>query len=398
MLSERFVRQVRDALAHLYDVAHLQEHPLCEIFFGDSAMGVVDNARSLRKVLLETIEQLRPANRVPYNAREWRPYRVLYHRYVQRMSTLEIARELAISERQYQREHAKALRALAALLQDRFQKGIRLAEDTMGHEMISEVRRFIAGARRETLDGEELVRGTLRAIENLATEQHVQLSLEVKRSPISIYGDRSVLRQVILNVLSELIIQVGTCAIHIVLEGSKNQVNIRFHPSESLSSLQEILGSSHRLLLSSRFARAVGGHLDILEDAIVLTLPMERQLILVVDDNKDVLDMFERFLAGSSFRVLGAYSAQQALALAREHQPSLILLDVMMPGHDGWEALQALKHNPETRDIPVIICSILDEPDLAFSLGADDYIRKPVTSEDLFAVLARWHNGPLPSP
>ena len=73
--------------------------------------------------------------------------------------------------------------------------------------------------------------------------------------------------------------------------------------------------------------------------------------------------------------------------MASQHQPDLITLDVMMPEMDGWEVLTALQNNEETRNIPVIMLSMLNEPDIGFSLGATDYLTKPVDWERLSAIL-----------
>jgi CheY-like chemotaxis protein len=83
-------------------------------------------------------------------------------------------------------------------------------------------------------------------------------------------------------------------------------------------------------------------------------------------------------------------TGQQALALAAELQPRLILLDLMLPHQDGWDILQAFQNSPATRPIPIIICSVLNEPELALALGASDYITKPVSQVTLLAVLRRW--------
>jgi CheY-like chemotaxis protein len=133
----------------------------------------------------------------------------------------------------------------------------------------------------------------------------------------------------------------------------------------------------------------MGGGLEVGEGRLVLYLARQRQVVLVVDDNSDVVDLVGRYLASSPYRVVGAATADEALRLAREALPQVVLLDVMMPSRDGWEILQSLKHNPETQHIPVVICSVLNERALAYSLGADDYLRKPITQDKLAAVLAR---------
>jgi CheY-like chemotaxis protein len=128
---------------------------------------------------------------------------------------------------------------------------------------------------------------------------------------------------------------------------------------------------------------------------VYLRLPTHKTVVLVVDDNDDLIRLFERYLADSPIQVIGARNAEQAMELARKARPTLITLDVMMPTHDGWEVLQNLKHHPETRAIPVAVCSILEEPHLAISLGADDYVKKPVTQKALLDLIARWERDPL---
>ena len=79
--------------------------------------------------------------------------------------------------------------------------------------------------------------------------------------------------------------------------------------------------------------------------------------------------------------------------LAREVLPAAITLDIMMPNQDGWEILQALKSDPATRSIPVIICSVLEDPELAHSLGAAAYLQKPISQAALLDVLGELPGG-----
>jgi CheY-like chemotaxis protein len=113
------------------------------------------------------------------------------------------------------------------------------------------------------------------------------------------------------------------------------------------------------------------------------------KVLLVVDDNEAVSQAFGRYLVEYGYQIAGASNGAEALQLARELNPALITLDVMIPGQDGWEILHALKHNPATQHIPVIICSVLEDPELAGSLGAAGYLQKPVAQADLLAALER---------
>ena len=115
--------------------------------------------------------------------------------------------------------------------------------------------------------------------------------------------------------------------------------------------------------------------------------PDPANVVLVVDDDATVLDMTERFLVREGFAVVTAGGGRDALRLARELLPAAITLDVMMPDLDGWTVLAAIKGDPVLADIPVILMTIVDERNRGYSLGAADYMVKPVDRERLGSVL-----------
>ncbi|MGA9574729.1 MAG: response regulator, partial [Lysobacterales bacterium] len=111
--------------------------------------------------------------------------------------------------------------------------------------------------------------------------------------------------------------------------------------------------------------------------------------VLVIDDDAHVQDIMQRLLSREGFRVISATDGTRGIAMAREFRPDIITLDVMMPGQDGWAVLNQLKGDPELTDIPVVMQSILDETNKAFSLGASDYLTKPVDRSRLVEVIRR---------
>jgi signal transduction histidine kinase/CheY-like chemotaxis protein len=123
--------------------------------------------------------------------------------------------------------------------------------------------------------------------------------------------------------------------------------------------------------------------------ATVPPFAMHRPLILAIDDDPAVLDILSRNLTREGYAVRTAASGKDAVALARELQPRLITLDVMMPSMDGWSVLTALKADPATADIPVVMISIVDDRQLGFSLGAADYLTKPIDRNRLVSILAK---------
>jgi len=117
-------------------------------------------------------------------------------------------------------------------------------------------------------------------------------------------------------------------------------------------------------------------------------------MVLVVDDNADTLQLFHRYLAGSCYRFVGAQNARQAFALAEATRPDIIVLDVMMSEEDGWMLLGRFREDPRFRGIPVIICTVVPQEQLALLLGAAQFLRKPVSQTDLLTALDRQLNQP----
>ena len=108
--------------------------------------------------------------------------------------------------------------------------------------------------------------------------------------------------------------------------------------------------------------------------------------VLVADDDEDILQLVSFRLERAGYTVVTAADGQQALAAARQHQPDLAVLDVMMPGLNGYEVTRQLRADPATAAIPVILLTArVQEADVSrgFEAGADDYLRKPFSPQEL---------------
>ena len=111
---------------------------------------------------------------------------------------------------------------------------------------------------------------------------------------------------------------------------------------------------------------------------------------LVIDDDETARDLLSRALAHEGWNVITAANGAEGLRLAAEMRPSLITLDVLMPGMDGWTVLRRLKANPELRDIPVVMVSMVGDKTLGYQLGAVESLQKPIDRSRLRELIAQY--------
>ena len=125
-------------------------------------------------------------------------------------------------------------------------------------------------------------------------------------------------------------------------------------------------------------------------------IPEGKKIILAIDDDPQVINLYERYLNPQGYYVVPLTDPTRAKERIAELKPFAVTLDIMMPGVDGWTVLTDLKSDPVTRDVPVVICSIMEQTDKGFSLGASDYLVKPILEDDLVHALDRINkNGDI---
>jgi CheY-like chemotaxis protein len=114
------------------------------------------------------------------------------------------------------------------------------------------------------------------------------------------------------------------------------------------------------------------------------------EYILLVDDDKATHDVVKRAIRKEGHTVYSAFDGDEGVDQARKFKPKLILLDVLMPGRDGWSVLKEIKNDKNLKDVPVVITSVLNEESLASSLGADDYMKKPIDRTFFLNIVKRY--------
>lgn len=122
------------------------------------------------------------------------------------------------------------------------------------------------------------------------------------------------------------------------------------------------------------------------------TASNDNKIVLCVDDDPQIISLYERYLKPQGYQVVPVSNPAATHDTAKRLRPYAITLDIMMPETDGWQILQDLKNDPETRALPVIVCSIVEEEEKGFSLGAADYLVKPILEEDLLGALNRLNS------
>jgi CheY-like chemotaxis protein len=409
--SPQFVDELHSILQHLYDPIVLRESPL----LGALGVGLHRGPAALREILLEAIEALKPEPGLRDEASAWRAYRALRHRYVEQFTQGEVADVLALSIRQMRREEKRAVVGLADYLWVRY----KVAEKW--ETPASSINEGAPPSRQQELDWIErsrpsevvdprlLVNTAVRVAKPLARALGVNIETASPAELPSVAGQGDSLRQAVLNAVTLAIRWAprGQVAISLRRDGAAVALTIASQPNGgaaacSAADLAESVDMIRQLLALS------DGGLEMHDDnamgplSLTLRLPVATQrLALIIDDNTDTLQLYARYLADSAYLLEAVSDPQDAVSRAAALIPDCIVLDVMLPGIDGWELLEHLREHPRTHHIPVIVCTILTEESLALALGAAAFLRKPVSRQDLLAALdaqsARCAQRPRPA-
>jgi CheY-like chemotaxis protein/signal transduction histidine kinase len=125
------------------------------------------------------------------------------------------------------------------------------------------------------------------------------------------------------------------------------------------------------------------------EEVLVLE---EGSVVLIIDDDEEIRKVLHKYLTKLGYQVETADNGELGIKLARNLLPDVIILDILMPKMDGWEVLSHLKTSSELAHIPVIILSVIEDKNMGYSLGASDYLVKPITREELSKMLQKYHS------
>jgi CheY-like chemotaxis protein len=389
--SPMFIRQVGHALAHLYDPDVLRAHPLIRAFkIGDQ----LNPHFILRNLLVDGIEALKPQSAVPIDSRSWRVYKVLHLRFVQKMDQRQSAYQLGIGVRHLRREQKASIGVLADSLADEY----KLDEDNADHPLdengLNEELFWLKSSEQEvTNEVSEFLSRALEVVEALATKLNVRLVTEASPALPPLAINPAVLRQVTISLISYAISSVPEGRVIFEADQQADQMNMQIRAKASSSIVFNSQDNQARLKFVRTILEKENLQLGVFESAdsitLVVALPIVAFInVLMIDDNEDLCQLFKRYTSGTRYRISSIKSSQGLFKLVEKIKPELIILDVMIPGVDGWEVLGQLIHHPLTSALPVIVCTVLPERDLALALGATVYLPKPVTRSALLSTLS----------
>jgi CheY-like chemotaxis protein len=380
-----FVEQVEDALKHIYDLPYLNDHPLASELAGEGP-AAESRGQHLRRELVAAIEALSPGPKVPFRALHARTHSILVLHYMEQMTIHEAANQLGISPRQAIRNLRDAERSVAAVLWS--------ARPVMPPDEANAVRLSSLDAEIGYLEAAscptdigELVRSAVEAVRPRAAQRTVDLSLTLPSDPVMFSTNPTLAQQLVVGLVNHAVGQSHNGPVAVGLETVCDGIVliITYEPATDDGAGAPLKATVHELgqRLGWSISQEVAEEVTRLRCAISHPCPS----VLIVDDNEGLVNLLQRYLADRSCRVLTARSGEEGLQRAREHRPDVIILDVMMPGMHGWEVLQRLRSDPHTAEIRVVICSVVNEPELAQALGAALFLPKPIRQADVLTAL-----------
>jgi CheY-like chemotaxis protein len=409
--KERFLDLIREALVSLYDPLVMRKSPLTRVFGLDEQRDVVS---ALRRTLHGAIESLQPNAHTPRDSKVWRTYHILRRRYIEQVTQREVALDLGLSIRQLQRDEALAREALADYLWDSLQLHTTIEQlvpelpdqitpiDESDEEIPSreqEIEYLKNSALEHPIDVDALIQDALKTIQPLLDASEAEVEYAGSESNPEIFVQSTILRQALINLLSMAIHSASSrrSRVRLAVQVSPDHLTLNIQAQVEEDGAVSPALHLDSLEITQRLIDVCGGNIEIGSDAeqgytfeATVVLPIEMPItVLMIDDNADTRQLFQRYLSGTRYHFIGVGDYQQGLHLAFHKRPTVIVLDVMMPIMDGWTVLGQLRAHPDTASIPVIVCTILAQGELAYALGAAEFIRKPVSRDALLTALDR---------
>ncbi len=392
---DELMTQLTSACEHLYDIAWLRAHPIAQLvaLVAVPADATKDRAWQTHHALIKMMDELNPAGRAPALSREWRKHRLMRLRYVDGLPPQEVADALAVSRRQYYRVHDEAMRSMAEMLFTQRDAVLPVVSQEREQLLRTEMERH-ARATQQTQHAilQTVLDSTLSLLHDRLSQRGVRVQPGLAANLPMLRADDKLFRQLLLGVMGYLVERVRNTTLDLSAQTAPGGVQIDLMLSPALQH-DEPMTTMFDELAALNGARVLPIHTDDMLSGFSIVQPaiegahIYATTVLIVDDNEDTLELYRRYLTPHDVAIATARNSAEVFDALLDARPHIIFLDLMLPEQDGWDILQLLKNEPDAREIPVFICSVLKQKELALSLGATGFIEKPFTKEALLNAL-----------
>jgi CheY-like chemotaxis protein len=404
VIRQEFEQELQEALTRLYDPDYYPSVPFCVLIGCDPGAGSL----GVQSAIFRLIQDLEPSRDTPRSARTRLIYDLLYSRFVLKLTQEETAERLHVSVATAWRLQREAIHMLARLFGERRTEqgrpaGVLIrqeeelppenrAPEAQLPDWRSQVERELASLRESApgavADVAQVVNDVIELERAQTAERDVRLEIGFVQPDLAATVHPSVLYQMLVTAIGRLAryTPAGRIAIFAGLEDGNARITITAAITADQMPAEEDL---IRDVLVPEGA-SIGAQIDGESVFLWLKLPSPGKVtVLVVDDNPDMADLYRRSTEGTSYHIVHIAQGQDLFETVETAKPDVIVLDVMLPDIDGWKLLMRLYETPATRPIPVIVCSVVREEELALSLGAALYLAKPVRARQFIQALDR---------
>ena len=375
-IPKDYLKQVKEILDHLYDYPYLQNHEWARPFLNEG-LSLSQAGQQLRRRFVNAIDSLNPDQVMFFREPEARLYSLLYFCYVEGFSIPELMDEFSLSRRQIYRDLKRGQLTIAKLLYSQDEVPAVTTEFPLSLSDVTSIEQEFSQLQYNfhPVDMCQLTRNALSSVQPLCQQKNIEFHFSIPSHSIPFSTDKAIAEQILVSILSQIITHLAPASIELSIDETKDTTAITLEYPMTFA--QEIDFSTLSELIKQ------------LDWSVQYTTQDDRQLVrillqasagtvMVIDDNQALLQLLHRYLTNHRCQVYIVSNGEKGWELLQTIIPDALIMDVMMPELDGWELLQRIRSNPVTHDIPVIVCSVFNNSELAYALGATHFLHKPV--------------------
>jgi CheY-like chemotaxis protein len=343
-----------------------------------------------------------PDKQTPYDTKAWKFYELLNYCFVDQIGQKEAAKNLLISLRTLQRLLPEAIEILAEQIASKYHLTFVEAESEslqkkdkpenlpeLNETWAKETDSLKAKYSGNIIDIHKMLREISQILQPISGVDQSKVQIVLPDEAWLVTGQVTFLRQAVLTAIFTFDRQKpGQIVISSERKGSQGIIQIKGRSEENTDNAAGADIPAALANLMQTLKGSVEIHHILSELSIRLSFPAQRQYkIMVVDDNADAIRLVEKYLLSNIYTVSGVQDPERVISEIEKEKPFLILMDVMLPNIDGWMLLSQIRLNPGISKIPVIVSTILPQEHLSISLGADGFLRKPYSQQELLRAL-----------